>query len=138
MSTIAENVIAAGANNLLICSKRFSITYGRVFGMVDGLATPTTPAFTRDKTLDDLTDKEKIHEACDIREVNIFLHVLPPNVYTLVNHHIVAKEIWDRVKLLIEGTKLSLQERESKLYNKFYRFTSEKGETIHAYYLRFA
>ncbi|GKC69499.1 hypothetical protein Tco_1115382 [Tanacetum coccineum] len=34
------------------------------------------------------------------------------------------KEIWDRVKLLIKGTELSLQERESKLYNKFDRFTS--------------
>ncbi|GJS80118.1 hypothetical protein Tco_0729999 [Tanacetum coccineum] len=47
----------------------------------------------------------------------------------------VAKEIWDRVKLLIEGSKLSLQEPESKLYNEFDRFTFEKGETIHSYYL---
>ncbi|GJR36711.1 hypothetical protein Tco_1212395 [Tanacetum coccineum] len=53
---------------------------------------------------------------------------LPPDVYTLVNHHKVAKEIWDRVKLLIEGTEFSLQERESKLYNEFDRFTSEKGK----------
>ncbi|GKA23157.1 hypothetical protein Tco_0709119 [Tanacetum coccineum] len=58
--------------------------------------------------------------------------------HTLVNCHTVAKEIWDRVKLLIEGTELSLQERESKLYNEFDRFTSEKGKTIHSYYLRFA
>ncbi|GJS54305.1 hypothetical protein Tco_0627667 [Tanacetum coccineum] len=40
----------------------------------------------------------------------------------------VAKEIWDRVKLLIEGTELSLQEQESKLYNEFDRFTYEKGK----------
>ncbi|GJY22926.1 hypothetical protein Tco_0396584 [Tanacetum coccineum] len=59
------------------------------------------------------------------------------HVYTLVNHHTIAKEIF-RVKLLIEGSKLSLQERESKLHNEFDRFTSEKGETIHSYYLRFA
>ncbi|GJU58102.1 hypothetical protein Tco_1235868 [Tanacetum coccineum] len=57
------------------------------------------------------------------------------DVYTLVNHHTVAKEILDRVKLLIEGTRLSLQERESKLYNEFDRFTSKKGETIYVYYL---
>ncbi|GKA40270.1 hypothetical protein Tco_0732863 [Tanacetum coccineum] len=50
----------------------------------------------------------------------------------------VTKEIWDRVKLLIEVTELSLQERESKLYNKFDRFTSEKREAIQSYYLRFA
>ncbi|GKB28872.1 hypothetical protein Tco_0868273 [Tanacetum coccineum] len=55
-----------------------------------------------------------------------------------LNHHTDAKEIWDRVKLLIEGSELSLQERESKLYDELDRFTSEKGETIHSYYLRFA
>ncbi|GKD86459.1 hypothetical protein Tco_1357613 [Tanacetum coccineum] len=74
------------------------------------LPTPNTPASTRERTLADLTPEEKIF----------------------------AKEIWDRVKLLIEGSKLSLQERESKLYNEFDRFTSEKGETIHSYYLSFA
>ncbi|GJV41236.1 hypothetical protein Tco_1419676, partial [Tanacetum coccineum] len=35
---------------------------------------------------------------------------LPPDVYTIINHRKVAKEIWDRVKLLMQGTKLSLQE----------------------------
>nr|GEU67671.1 zinc finger MYM-type protein 1-like [Tanacetum cinerariifolium] len=39
---------------------------------------------------------------------------LPPDVSAIVNHHKVAKEIWDRVKLLMQGTKLSLQEKECK------------------------
>nr|GEX15682.1 hypothetical protein [Tanacetum cinerariifolium] len=43
----------------------------------------------------------------------------------------------DRVKLLIEGSKISLQERESKLYDEFNMFTLVPGETIHTYYLRF-
>ncbi|GKB83643.1 hypothetical protein Tco_0950538, partial [Tanacetum coccineum] len=108
------------------------------FATVKVHATPNTPTFIRKRTLDDLTDKEKIREAFNIGATNILLQGLPPDVYTFVNHHTVAKEIWDRVKLLIEGTELSLQERESKLYNEFDRFTSEKGETIHSYYLRFA
>ncbi|GJY24417.1 zf-CCHC domain-containing protein [Tanacetum coccineum] len=54
---------------------------------------------------------------------------LRPDVYSLVNHHIVAKDIRDRVKLVIEGSELSLQESESKLYDEFDTFTSEKGET---------
>ncbi|GJU42672.1 retrovirus-related pol polyprotein from transposon TNT 1-94 [Tanacetum coccineum] len=37
---------------------------------------------------------------------------LPPDVYAIVNHLKVAKEIWDRVKLLMQGTELSLQEKE--------------------------
>ncbi|GKE44380.1 hypothetical protein Tco_1471664, partial [Tanacetum coccineum] len=54
----------------------------------------------------------------------------------LVNHHEEAKHIWDRVKLLIEGSEISLKERESKLYDEFEMFTSMPGETIHLYYLR--
>ncbi|GJW60936.1 hypothetical protein Tco_0110271 [Tanacetum coccineum] len=63
---------------------------------------------------------------------------LPPDVYSLVNHCKVAKDIWDRVKLLMQGTELSYQERECKLYNEFDKFTSVKGESLYEYYLRFA
>ncbi|GJY43020.1 retrovirus-related pol polyprotein from transposon TNT 1-94 [Tanacetum coccineum] len=43
----------------------------------------------------------------------------------------------DSVKLLIEGSEISLQERESKSYDEFDTFTSVPGEIIHSYYLRF-
>ncbi|GJY72191.1 hypothetical protein Tco_0475894 [Tanacetum coccineum] len=105
---------------------------------VEVLATPTLLQTTRQITYEDLTKAEKIHESCDIRATNIVLQYLPPDVYSLVNYHIVSKEIWDKVKLLIKGSELSLQERESNLYNEFDTFTSEKGETIHSYYLRFS
>ncbi|GJT12366.1 retrovirus-related pol polyprotein from transposon TNT 1-94 [Tanacetum coccineum] len=49
-----------------------------------------------------------------------------------------SKDIWDRVKLLMQGTELSYQERECKPYNGFEKFTSIKGESLHEYYLRFA
>ncbi|GKC04063.1 hypothetical protein Tco_0995673, partial [Tanacetum coccineum] len=62
---------------------------------------------------------------------------LPPDVYAIVNHHKVAKEIWDRVKLLIKGTNLSLQETECKLYDEFDKFTFVTGETLYQYYWRF-
>ncbi|GKE34476.1 hypothetical protein Tco_1453798, partial [Tanacetum coccineum] len=63
---------------------------------------------------------------------------LPPDVYALVNHCKAAKDIWDRVKLLMQGIELSYQECECKLYNEFDKFTSIKGELLHEYYLRFA
>ncbi|GJS89254.1 hypothetical protein Tco_0771890 [Tanacetum coccineum] len=44
----------------------------------------------------------------------------------------------DKVKLLIQGSELSLQERESKLYDDFDTFTSMHGETIQSYYMQFA
>ncbi|GJT19258.1 hypothetical protein Tco_0877964 [Tanacetum coccineum] len=71
-------------------------------------------------------------------ETNIVLQGLPQDIYNLVNHNEDAKQIWDRVKLLIQGSELSLQERESKLYDDFDTFTSMPGEPIHSYYMRFA
>ncbi|GJQ93617.1 hypothetical protein Tco_0004756 [Tanacetum coccineum] len=125
MTTMAENVIAAGADNrkehgkdLLDSILHGTFQYGTV--VEDGI--------TRARTYEEVTDKEKIHEECCIRATNIVLQGLLPDVYNLVNHHTIVKEICDRVKLLIEGTELSLQERECKLYNEFDKFTSEKGE----------
>ncbi|GKA46078.1 hypothetical protein Tco_0738874 [Tanacetum coccineum] len=73
-----------------------------------------------------------------IKATNTILQGLPPEVYSLVNHHQVAKEILDRVKLLMQGTELSYQERECELYYDFDRFSSVKGESLHEYYLGFA
>ncbi|GJY74313.1 hypothetical protein Tco_0478744 [Tanacetum coccineum] len=86
----------------------------------------------------ELTEKEQIQDDYDVQATNIVLLGLPPDVYSLVNHCQSAKYIWDRVKLLMQGTKLSYQERECKLYNEFDKFTSVKGESFHEYYLRFA
>ncbi|GJW25260.1 copia protein [Tanacetum coccineum] len=61
---------------------------------------------------------------------NIILHGLPPDVYALVNYQEAAKDIWDRVKLLMKGTKLSYQERECRLYNLFDKFAYVQGETF--------
>ncbi|GJZ82001.1 hypothetical protein Tco_0646995 [Tanacetum coccineum] len=54
----------------------------------------------------------KLQADYDLKATNIVLQGLPPDVYAIVNHHKISKEIWDRVKLLMQGTKLSLQERE--------------------------
>ncbi|GJV70199.1 retrovirus-related pol polyprotein from transposon TNT 1-94 [Tanacetum coccineum] len=48
-----------------------------------------------------------------------------------------AKETWDRVKELMEGIEMTKQERESMLYDEFDKFTSEPGESIYSYNLRF-
>ncbi|GKG27745.1 hypothetical protein Tco_0406072, partial [Tanacetum coccineum] len=45
---------------------------------------------TRARTYEELTDKEKIHQECDIQATNIVLQGLPPDVYNLVKHHTVG------------------------------------------------
>ncbi|GJT91387.1 hypothetical protein Tco_1080232 [Tanacetum coccineum] len=93
---------------------------------------------TRTKRYEELSVAEKLQADCDLKATNIVLQGLPPDVYAIVNHHKVAKEIWDRVKLLMQGTKLSLQEKECKLYDEFDKFSFVKGETLYQYYWRFA
>ncbi|GKA87735.1 uncharacterized mitochondrial protein-like protein [Tanacetum coccineum] len=63
---------------------------------------------------------------------------IPIDVYFLIKHYQAAKDIWDIVKLLIQGTELSYQEHECKLYNEFDKFTLVTGESFYEYYLRFA
>ncbi|GKA10548.1 hypothetical protein Tco_0689981 [Tanacetum coccineum] len=82
--------------------------------------------------------QEKLQADCDLKATNIVLQGLPPDIYSLVNHHKVTKEIWDKVKLLMQGTSLSKQEQECKLYDEFDKFSHVKGETLYEYYLRFA
>nr|GEX91893.1 hypothetical protein [Tanacetum cinerariifolium] len=62
---------------------------------------------------------EKLQADCDLKATNIVLQGLPPNVYAIVNHHKVTKEIWDRVKLIMQGAKLSLQEKECLVVHVF-------------------
>ncbi|GJY32594.1 hypothetical protein Tco_0417063 [Tanacetum coccineum] len=92
----------------------------------------------RAKRTEDLKGDDKLRYDNDIKAVNIILLGLPVDIYTLINHYQTAKEIWDRVKELMEGTKMTKQERESMLYDEFDKFTSEPEESIHSYYLRFA
>nr|GEY10169.1 ribonuclease H-like domain-containing protein [Tanacetum cinerariifolium] len=64
------------------------------------------------KKYEELSVTKKLQAYCNLKATNIVLQGLLLDVYAIFNHHKVAKEIWDRVKLLMQGTKLSLQERE--------------------------
>ncbi|GKB59944.1 hypothetical protein Tco_0916130, partial [Tanacetum coccineum] len=63
---------------------------------------------------------------------------LPKDIYSLINHYTDAKDIWDIVKMLHEGSELTKEDHESQLYDDFKHFHRNKGETIHDYYVRFA
>ncbi|GKE05907.1 hypothetical protein Tco_1397925, partial [Tanacetum coccineum] len=93
---------------------------------------------TRPTKYYELTKAQQLQDDCDVQATNTILHGLPPDVYALVNHQEAAKDIWDRVKLLMKGTKLSYQERECRLYKLFNKFASIQGETLYEYYWRFS
>ncbi|GJS04425.1 hypothetical protein Tco_0320933 [Tanacetum coccineum] len=157
MTTLAEHIIIAGAENrppvleksmydswesrirLFIKGKK----HGRM--MLDSidngpLVYPTVEENrqTRPKKYSELTEAQQLQDDYDVQAMNIILHGLPPDVYALVNHQEVAKDIWDRVKMLMKGTELSYQERECRLHNLFDKFSHVLGETLYEYYWRFS
>nr|GEW19695.1 retrovirus-related Pol polyprotein from transposon TNT 1-94 [Tanacetum cinerariifolium] len=93
---------------------------------------------TRPKKYSELSGTEAIQADCDVKATNIILQGLPPEVYALVSNHKVAKELWERIQLLTQGTSFSKQERECKLYDEFDKFAYKKGESLREFYLRFS
>ncbi|GKD34392.1 hypothetical protein Tco_1249901 [Tanacetum coccineum] len=92
----------------------------------------------RARVYSDLSPEDKDRYNADIRATNILLQGLPKDIYTLINHYTDAKDIWDNVKMLLEGSELTKEDRESQLYDDFEHFRQNKGETIYDYYVRFA
>nr|GEW15919.1 hypothetical protein [Tanacetum cinerariifolium] len=93
---------------------------------------------TRPKKYSELSATEAIQADCDVKATNIILQGLPPKIYALVSNHKVSKELWERIQLLMQGTSLTKQERECKLYDEFDKFAYKKGESLHEFYLRFS
>ncbi|GKC73285.1 hypothetical protein Tco_1119168 [Tanacetum coccineum] len=92
----------------------------------------------RARVYSDLSLEDKDRYNADIRATNILLQGLPKEIYTLINHYTDAKDIWDNVKMILEGSELTKEDRESQLYDDFEQFHQNKRETIHDYYVRFA
>ncbi|GJW30135.1 hypothetical protein Tco_0047010 [Tanacetum coccineum] len=103
MTTLAEFMIIVGADN---CPPMLEKS------MYDSWKSQNGTTMT--KKYEELSVAEKLQADYDLKATNIILQGLSPDVYAIVNHYKVAKEIWDRVKLLMQGTKLSLQEKECK------------------------
>nr|GEU76238.1 putative reverse transcriptase domain-containing protein [Tanacetum cinerariifolium] len=155
-NTLAEYMILSGADNrLLMLDKDLYYSWknrmelymqnrehGRmILELVEHglLIWPTIEenGVIRTKKYAELYATEKIQADCDMKETNIILQGLPIDIYSLVNHYRVSKDLWERVQLLMQGTSLTKQERECKLYDAFDKFAHIKGESLHQYYLRF-
>ncbi|GKC07511.1 hypothetical protein Tco_0999121 [Tanacetum coccineum] len=135
MTTLVEHIIVAGAkkhplmlekliyDSLVSCIRLFikGKKNGRM--MLDSidngpLVYPTIKEDrqTRPKKYSELTEAQQLQDDCDVQATNIILHGLPPDVYALVNHQELAKDIWDRVKLLMKDP-LALVANSQTLYN---------------------
>nr|GFC79136.1 hypothetical protein [Tanacetum cinerariifolium] len=91
---------------------------------------------TRLKKYSKLSAAEAIQADCDVKATNIILQGLPTKVYELVSTYKVAKELSERIQMLMQGTSLTKKERECKLYDAFDKFAYRKKETLRDFYLR--
>ncbi|GJU34419.1 putative RNA-directed DNA polymerase [Tanacetum coccineum] len=57
---------------------------------------------TRTKKYAELSAAEKIQADYDMKATNIILQDLTADIYSLVNHHRVAKDLWETVQLLMQ------------------------------------
>ncbi|GKE32743.1 hypothetical protein Tco_1452065 [Tanacetum coccineum] len=157
MMNLVDKAILSGANNRLPMLEKDMYDYwksimelymiNRQHGQMilefvenDPLIWPSIKenGVTRPKKYYELSVTEAIQADCDIKETNIILQGLPPEVYALVSNHKVANELWERIQLLMQGTSLTKLERECKLYDEFDKFAYKKGETLRDFYLRFS
>ncbi|GJW22138.1 ribonuclease H-like domain-containing protein [Tanacetum coccineum] len=133
MTTLAKHIIVAGAENRPLMLEKLMYDswasciclfikrkkHGRM--MLDSIdngplvyITIKENRQTKPMKYSELTEAQQLQDDCDVQANDIILHSLPPDVYSLVNHQEAAKDIWDRVKLLMKGTELSYQERKCR------------------------
>ncbi|GJY58672.1 hypothetical protein Tco_0458564 [Tanacetum coccineum] len=51
---------------------------------------------------------------------------IPKDIYSLINHYTDAKDIWENVKMILEGSELTKDDRESQLYDEFEHFVHSR------------
>ncbi|GKC61057.1 putative ribonuclease H-like domain-containing protein, partial [Tanacetum coccineum] len=92
-NTLAEYMILSGANNRpsMLDKDLYDSWKIEENGVI------------RTKKYVELSAAEKIQSECDMKATNIILQGLPVDIYSLVNHHRVAKDLWERVQLLMQG-----------------------------------
>nr|GEX48126.1 hypothetical protein [Tanacetum cinerariifolium] len=91
MTTLAEFIIIVGAENRPPMLEK---------SMYDSWK--SQDGTTRTKKYEELLVAEKLQADCDLKAINIVLQGLSLDMYDIVNHHKVSKEIWDRGETLYQ------------------------------------
>nr|GEV74071.1 hypothetical protein [Tanacetum cinerariifolium] len=63
---------------------------------------------TRTKKYAEFSAIEKIQADYDLKATSIILQGLPSNIYSLVNHHRAAKDLWEKVQVLMQDSGLTI------------------------------
>ncbi|GJU65243.1 hypothetical protein Tco_1247078 [Tanacetum coccineum] len=91
----------------------------------------------RPETKDDLTgDALKQYEG-DIEVMDLIIISIPNDIYNSVDACQTTQEMWLRVERLMQGTALTVVERETRFNNEFDQFTAELEDSLVSVYNHF-
>ncbi|GJW47980.1 hypothetical protein Tco_0079626 [Tanacetum coccineum] len=73
----------------------------------------------------------------DSWKIRIHSQGLPRHIFNNLNQTSTAKEIWDNVEMLMQGSGRTIQQRKEDLFDEYERFRAIGNESIHDYFVRF-
>ncbi|GJU97349.1 hypothetical protein Tco_1326620 [Tanacetum coccineum] len=91
----------------------------------------------RKKLDSEFSEEENKLEMADTQAEIILSQGLPRHIFNNLNQTSTAKEIWDNVELLMQGSGRTLQQRKEDLFDEYERFRAIGNESIHDYFVRF-
>nr|GEY29971.1 hypothetical protein [Tanacetum cinerariifolium] len=98
---------------------------------------PYTNQDLRRETEDGLTSDALKQYEDDIEAMNLILISIPNDIYNYADSCQITREMWLRIECLMQGTALSVVDRETWFNNEFDQFTIEPGESLVSVYNRF-
>ncbi|GJZ91852.1 integrase, catalytic region, zinc finger, CCHC-type containing protein [Tanacetum coccineum] len=100
--------------------------------------TPTGSIIPRLQEVEDLQGDDLLYYDAEMELTNMILLSIPNEIYNSVDSCTTAKEMWDRIELLMRGTIQNQVDREMRFTNEFDQFVVEPGESLVSVYNRFA
>ncbi|GJS30866.1 hypothetical protein Tco_0491486 [Tanacetum coccineum] len=91
----------------------------------------------REKLDSEFSEEENKLEMADTQAEIILSQGLPRHIFNNLNQTSTAKEIWDNVEMLMQGSGRTLQQRKEDLFDEYERFRAIGNESIHDYFVRF-
>ncbi|GKA99739.1 retrovirus-related pol polyprotein from transposon TNT 1-94 [Tanacetum coccineum] len=91
----------------------------------------------REKLDSEFSEEENKLEIADTQLEIILSQGLPRHIFNNLNQTSTAKEIWDNVEMLMQGSGRTIQQRKEDLFDEYERFRAIGNESIHDYFVRF-
>ncbi|GKE25336.1 hypothetical protein Tco_1436848, partial [Tanacetum coccineum] len=85
----------------------------------------------RKKLDSEFNDEENKLKMADTQAEIILSQGLPRHIFNILNQTSTAQEIWNNVKLLMQGSRRTLQQRKEDLFDEYERFRAIRNESIH-------